>query len=222
MESLPNNSEKAQLDKKPVATRKVEQIEGSAAQHKPTFWKMLKASFIPENMTVMDVIADMVMPAIRDGMFDMASGTIDYIRSGVGGYPRYDRSRDPRSRNYRQTDYRSASTGSRYDRRYEDDHKQASSRASSYDDVVLYDTRNNKGEFVSGARRAAEVLSMCDDDIRQYGYCRVSDFLEHCKLPASPNGSDYNWGWANLDRATYKPVRGGAMMIMPEALHIED
>lgn len=222
MESLPNNSEKAQLEKKPVATRKVEQIEGAAAKHRPTFWKLLKASFIPENMTVTDVIADMVMPAIRDGIFDMASGTIDYIRSGIGGYPRYDRSRDPRSRNSNRTDYRGMSSGSRIDRRYDDERKQSSRSGSSYDDVFLEDTHNSRGEFISGARRAADVLSMCDEDIRQYGYCRVSDFLEHCKIPPSPNGSDYNWGWANLDRATYKPVRGGAIMIMPEALHIED
>ena len=221
MESLPNNSEKAQLEKSTAPNRKIEQIDGAAAKHRPTFWKMLKASFIPENMTIMDVVSDMIMPAIRDGIFDMASGTIDYWRSGIGGYPRYDRGRDSRSRNYGRTDYRGASTGSRIDRKYEDS-RQVSNHTSSYDDVFLEDYRNERGEFISGARRAADVLAMCDDDIRHYGYCRVSFFLEHCKLSPSPNGSDYNWGWANLDRATYKPVRGGAVLIMPEALHIED
>lgn len=221
MESLPNNSEKAQLEKKSAASRKIEQIDGAAAERRPTFWKMLKASFIPENMTIMDVVSDMIMPAIRDGIFDMASGTIDYWRSGIGGYPRYDRARDPRSRGYSsRTDYRSASTG-RGGRRYEEERSSVSGR-SSYDDVFLKDYRNDRGEFISGARRAADVLAMCEDDIRHYGYCRVSFFLEHCKLSPSPNGSDYNWGWANLDSATYKPVRGGAILVMPEALEIED
>ena len=169
----------------------------------------------------MDVVSDMIMPAIRDGIFDMASGTIDYWRSGIGGYPRYDRARDPRSRGYSsRTDYRSASSG-RGGRRYEEERSSVSGR-SSYDDVFLKDYRNERGEFISGARRAADVLAMCEDDIRHYGYCRVSFFLEHCKLSPSPNGSDYNWGWANLDSATYKPVRGGAILVMPEALEIED
>ena len=158
MESLPNNSESAQLEKKPIATRKVEQIEGTAAKHRPTFWKMLKASFIPENMTIMDVVTDMIMPAIRDGIFDMASGTIDYWRSGIGGYPRYDRARDPRSRGGR-TDYRGISSGSRIDHRYDDRRQETVSKASSYDDVFLEDTRNDRGEFISGARRAAVCAS---------------------------------------------------------------
>lgn len=221
MESLPNNSEKALAEKKQSTTRTIERIEGVQAQHRPTFWKMLKASFIPENMTFLDVVADMIMPAIRDGVFDIISGSVDYWRSGVGGYSSYERRRtsrgvDPRNR----TDYRGISS-SRIDRKYEEDRRP--SGKSSYDDIFIPDGRDRNGRFLSGARIAEEVIAMCKDDIRsEYRVCRVSDFLEHCNLSPSPNGSDYNWGWTNLDSATVKPVRGGAVIYMPDALQIED
>ena len=222
METIPNNSESAQAEKKQIVTRQLEQIEGSPARHRPTFWKMLKSSFIPESMTFMDIVSDMIMPAIRDGVFDIISGSVDYWRSGVGGYSNYQRRRDGRSSSVRtnDTDYRKFSN--RIDRKYGDDRRNVSASRSSYDDIYIEDSRDKDGRFISGARRAEEILAMCNDDIRDYNYCRVSDFLEHCKISPSPNGSDYNYGWANLDRATYKSVRGGAIIIMPEALPIED
>ena len=221
MESLPNNSEKALSEKKPIQTRKVERIEGAAAQHRPTFWKMLKSSFIPENMTFLDVVADMIMPAIRDGVFDIISGSVDYWRSGVGGYSNYDRGRRfDRSASSRNQGTRYDRV-SRMDRKYDDDRARSSGK-SSYDDIFIPDGRDRNGRFVSGARRAEEVIAMCNDDIRDYNVCRVSDFLEHCGLSPSPNGSDYNWGWTNLDRAMPKPVKGGAVIFMPDALQIED
>ncbi len=219
MESIPNNSETAQSEKKQIATRKVEQIEGAPARHRPTFWKMLNSSFIPENMTIMDVVSDMIMPAIRDGVFDIISGSVDYWRSGVGGYSNYQRRRDSRGGRSTQTDYNRIS---RIDNKYDDRRTANTSARSSYDDIFVPDSRDNSNRYVSGARRAEEILAMCNDDIRDYGYCRVSDFLDHCRIPQSPNGSDYNYGWANLDRATYRNVRGGAVICMPEALQIED
>lgn len=222
MESIPNNSESAQKEKQ-IEKREISKIEGTPARHRPTFWKMLKNSFGIDTMTPGEVVTNVVIPSIRDGLFDVLLGSIEYIRSGSGGYSHYDPRKGKRTNGIRtqMTDYRGISQGS--PNRLSDDRRaQSLSGRSSYDDIFISDYRDEAGRFISGARRAQEVLSMCYEDIYKYNYCRVSDFLNHCNIPPSPNGSDYNWGWANLDDATYKTVKGGAIICMPTALQIED
>lgn len=220
MESLPNNSEKALAEKK--LDRKVEKIEGGAARHRPTFWKMLKSNFIPENLTFMDVVSDMVMPAIRDGIFDIISGSIDCWRGSVGSNSYYRNARRPGSVNGVRTQANPVNYNkvSRIGQQYEK--PQIQQQVSSYDDIFLPDIKTEDGRFISGVDRAKEVIAMLDDDLARYQVARVYDLFEHCGLPSSPNGSDYNYGWINLDAAGYKAVRGGAVLIMPKAMPIQD
>ena len=208
------------MEKSSVEPRKVRRIEGEAAKHRPTLWKMFKSNFKPEELTFMDIMSDMIMPAIRDGIFDIMVGTIECWRGGVGGtsYRRPSSRISSQSVRTQATNYnRISSRDDRINRNYA-----ARSNLTSYDDIFLEDVWLDDNTFVSGVNRAKEVIKMMDEDLARFDKVRVSDFLDHCGISSSPNGSDYNYGWVNIDQVTYKPAKGGAYMIVPRAMLLED
>lgn len=225
MESLPNNSESARIaDKKPPISQ-AEKIEGISASHRPTFWRMLKNSIIPENMTVRDVIQDIVVPAIRDSIFDIATSSLDYWRGGVGSTSYIRRNDNRRVNNSVATRIVSGSTNYNRVSRISQNYEKPVIAAPSYDDIFIkdgYEMRNGKQVFVSGSVKAQKIIAQLDDDIAKYQVARVSDLFKYCGLSPSPNGSDFNYGWTNLDAAGCKPERGGALLVLPEAMMIED
>lgn len=223
MEKLPNNSETANKPvTKPPINQNAEKIEGISASHRPTFWRMLKSSLIPENMTPMDLVQDVVIPSIRDGIFDILISSIDHWRGGVGGSSVITNNR--RINGSVATRISSGSTNynkiSRIGQTYEKTQVVVSS--PSYDDIFIKDGVDKNGKFVSGVVRAQTVIAQLDDDISRYQVARVSDLFKYCGLSPSPNGSDFNWGWTNLDSAGYEPKKGGALLVLPEAMQIED
>ena len=220
MESLPNNSEKALANQRPMSERKVEKIEGVNAVHKPTFFKMVRDSFIPKDVDNAGsyILSEMIVPGIRDGVFDIIMGIFDYWRSGVGGYSRRSTGRfsnnpGPRTQATR-TDY---NRGSRFSSR---DYDRPVMEASSYDDIFLPDGVDRDGRSISGVVKAQKVIAQLEDDLREYGVARLSDMFSYCGI--TPEHTDCNFGWVNLDRAGCKPVRGGAVLILPKALQIMD
>ena len=218
---LPNNSEKAlSVSRKPE--RQIEKIDGINARHRPTFGKMIRDSFVPQDVDNAGtyILSEMIVPGIRDGVFDIILGIIDYWRGGVGGYSRRSSRNNvgPGSRNH--TDYnRASSGGSRFAQNYD---SRPSGPISSYDDIFLADGEDRQGRFISGVCKAEMVIAQLKEDADQYGVARLSEMLQYCGLSSSPNGSDYNYGWVNLDQAGYRRIRGGAILILPKALPIEE
>jgi len=221
MEKLPNNSDSANNKQKPSINTNVNKIDGISASHRPTFLKMLKTSIFPENMTVMDLVQDVVVPAIRDGMFDILMSSIDHWRAGVGGSSMI-RTGTRINGNVatRITSGTNYNRISRISQNYEK--PQVIVTAPTYDDIFIEDGVDKNGKFMSGAVRAQLVIAQLDDDIAKYQVARVSDLFKYCGLSPSPNGSDFNYGWTNLSEAGYKPCRGGVRLVLPEAMQIDD
>lgn len=219
MSELPNNSEKALNSRPPEKRNAVVQRE---VQHRQTLGKMLRDSFIPKDVEHAGeyILKDMIVPGLRDGVFDILMGILDMWRGGVagGGYRRSfgGYSGVPRIHQQQQKDYNQVSRiGSRNDRTYD-----VNRSVKSYDDIVIPDYPPSEGGMRRAEQEAEAVIAELKDTIRGYGVARVSDLREACKESSTP--SEYNYGWTNLDNAGYDRVRGGWLLILPKAMPIDN
>lgn len=228
MESLPNNSEKAKNEAK-IEAREVKRIAGPPARVKNSFWKMFKNGIIPENMAVSDLVQNIVMPGICDGVFNIATNIINCWRSSVSSNSIYENL--PRN-SFLRSGIRTQSTNTPYNRISTAGGVQTArpekrtTRVSDYEKIFFEDcyveSEDGSKTFMGGYDRAKQVLMMLDTDLADYNCARVSNLLEHSGLPTSPNGSDYYWGWVNLDQARIDPAPGGAVLYMPKAIMIDN
>jgi len=203
MESLPNNSGK---DVVKVPEHRVEKVVKGEVKRRQTFGKMIRDSFVPADVENAGsyILSDMIVPGIRDGVFDILRGILDYWSGGVGG-PR----RHPGSRIAQKYDYNNRyNSRARINAGGPPESSQSVSRFS-YDDIV-----------VPSLQEAEEVIASMKDIIRMYQVVRVADLFDLVGVTGSY--TDNNFGWVNLDRASYQRVSGGWLLIFPKAMPIED
>lgn len=213
---FPNNTEKAKLEQNAQLPeeKRPEKSPIANARHRPTFFKMVRDCWIPKDVDNAGqyILSEMVMPGIRDGVFNIIYGIIDYWQAGVGG-------KSGRSRNnftsaskptrISQTDYnRPSRIGQNYDR-------QPALVTSSYDDIFIPDDENEKGSV-----KAERILACLRDDLRKYHKVSIADYCEYCGITSVP--SDHYYGWVNLDRAGQRWSPGGAIIIMPATIQFDD
>lgn len=223
MESLPNNSgshpERSNVPKK----------QDNGVSHRPTLGKLIRSAFVPEDVENAGsyILSEMIIPSIRDGVFDIIQGMVDYWRTGVGGYS-FRSSGGNRINtgggnklNTQKTNYNKMSQGG-----VSPATRQAGGdKISSYEDLFLedmdvVDEATGRTKRITGVSRAISCLEDCRDDIRAYNRCTVADLYQH--LNQTPNFTDWNYGWVNLDNAGWKAGRGGAWLILPKALPIDE
>lgn len=222
MESLPNNS--GTPANRSSNQSNVPNKPSNGVSHRPTFMKLIRDSFVPSDVENAGsyILSEMIIPSIRDGVFDIIQGMVDYWRTGVGGYSfRGNRINTGNKLNTQKTDYHGMFKGGNSPAT----RGNTAERPSSYEDLFLedidiFDETTQTRKRITGISRAANCLEDCRDDIRRYGKCTVADLYEHLKQ--TPNFTDYNYGWVNLDNAGWKSARGGAWLVMPKALPIDD
>ena len=210
---LPNNSDKAlsevheKVVNKPVISTK--------AKHRATFGKLLRQTFIPEDVSDAKdyILADIVMPAMKNGIFDTIMNIVDYWRGGGGSYRRPGAVSAPRPRLGSQYDYsaRSRSTQTRQE--------PAAAIRYSYDDIIIEDYPSNQGGSAKSRADAEAVLVSMQSTIDRYTIVRISDLYDFVGLTSA--STDYNYGWANLEGATVRRVNGGWMLVLPKPMPIE-
>lgn len=224
MESLPNNSGNPNNRE---TQKNVPDTPRNGVSHRPTFIKLVRDAFVPSDVENAGsyILSEMIVPSIRDGVFDIVQGMVDYWRTGVGGYSRRVSGRVNTGDKLmtQKQNYTSYSKQSRISQNYAN--VPTADRPSSYEDLFLedidiIDDATGAHERVTGVARAINCLEDCRDDIRKYGRCRISDLYEH--LQQTPKYTDYSYGWVNLDDAGWKAGRGGAWLIMPKALPIDE
>ena len=200
---LPNNSEKALAANQ--TEHRVEKVVKGEVKRRQTFGKMIRDSFVPEDVENAGtyILSEMVVPGIRDGVFDILMGIIDYWRGGVGGTSRRRSGNSQPSRIRSMYDYGSKFRGGVQEPR------EVRTSKYCYDDIV-----------VGSRAEAEEVLASLKDIIRVYSVARVADLFD--LVGVSGSYTDNNFGWTNLDNADYKRVSGGWLLIFPKAMPIED
>lgn len=210
---LPNHSDKAlsenheKVVNKPVVSTKV--------KHRTTMGKLLRQTFIPEDVSDAKeyILSDIIMPAMKNGIFDTVMNIIDYWRGGGGSYRKSTNVGAPKSRIGQMYDYssRSRNTPSRQE-------PVVSSRYS-YDDIVIEDYPASQGGSAKSRADAEAVLVSMQNAIDRYTVVRISDLYDFVGLTGTP--SDYNRGWTNLNGATCRRVSGGWLLVLPEPMPID-
>lgn len=212
---VPNNSDKAlseshqeRVVNKPVVSTKV--------RHHTTFGKLLKQTFIPEDVTDAKdyILSDIVMPAMKNGIFDTIMNIVDYWRGGGGSYrrpgsigvsrPRIGQQYDYSSRSHIGAPRQEALPASRY----------------SYDDIVIDDYPSDQGGSAKARGDAEAVLVSMQNVIDRYSVVRISDLFDFVGLTGS--SADYNYGWTNLNGSTVHRVSGGWHLILPKPMPIDN
>lgn len=205
MESLPNNAEKA-VSKQPE--KRVDKVVKSEVKHRQTFGRMIRDSFVPADVENAGsyILENMLVPGIRDGVFNILRSILDYWSGGVGGPRMTTNNNGPRVSRVNQFDY-----GNRFKKNAGGPPESSSTpnQRYAYDDLV-----------VGTLQEAEEVLASLKDIIRVYQVARVADLFDLVGVTGSY--TDNNFGWTNLDRASYQRVSGGWLLIFPKAMPIDD
>ena len=202
MENLPNNSGKTS----PSTTheKRVEKVVKGEVKRRQSFGKMVRDSFIPEDVENAGsyILSNMIVPGIRDGFFSVLRGILDYWSGGVGG-PKFTTSSGIRTQKY--------SYNQLYNRRNAAPPESSSTPAQryAYDDII-----------VPTIAEAEEVIAALKDIIRVYQVARVADLFDLVGVTGSY--TDNNYGWPNLDRAGYQRVAGGYLLTFPKAMPIDE
>ena len=213
---FPNNSEKAlaEATEKRVQNNKV--ISGKVKHH-TSMSKLLRQTFIPEDVSnARDyILADLVMPAIKNGIFDTVLNIIDYWRGGGGTYRRTNTSAPARYPGAQQTSY-----NNRYAPRVSSGPVEPVQQKYSYDDIVIEDYPPADGGSARAKADAEAILVCMQNAIDQYSVARVTDLFEFVGISAAP--ADYNYGWTNISNAYTKRVSGGWLLVFPKAMFIDN
>ena len=211
---LPNNSEKALAESNENKVVNHPVVSGKV-KHRTTMGKLLRQTFIPEDVSDAKdyILADIVMPAMKNGIFDTIMNIVDYWRGGGGSYRRPGNVSAPKSRIGQMYDYgsRSRTTPAR---------AEVPASRYSYDDILIEDYPTNMGGSAKARADAEGVLVSMQSTIDRYGVVRISDLYDFVGLTGTPN--DYDYGWTNLTGSTVKRVMGGWILVLPKPMPIDN
>lgn len=148
------------------------------------------------------IVSDTIIPAIRNLIYDMATGALDMSLFGGNGGPR--RRDKNKTRSY--VSYQGYYTGDRRDR-VSDRREQTKSR-SNMNDIVF----ESRGE-------AEEVLTSMIDVIEEYGQVTVANLYELVGMTGE--FTDNRYGWTNLASAKVNRVRDGYIIDLPRPVVLD-
>lgn len=216
---IPNNSDAAKAKQVPAEAEHVvnKPVVSGKVRHRTTMGKLLRQTFIPEDVSDAKdyILTDIVMPAMKNGIFDTITNIIDYWRGGGGSYRRPTNVSAPRSRISQQYDYNRVSRTNTQQRE-----TPAPAARYSYDDIVIDDYPPSQGGSAKARADAEGVLVCMQSTIDRYSVVRISDLYDFVGLTGTP--ADYDYGWTNLNGANVRRVSGGWLIVLPKAMPIDN
>lgn len=144
------------------------------------------------------IFSDVIVPTLRDGLFDVISGGLSMI---LYGDSRSARRGSRSSGNY--VNYSSYSSSSKKERP-----KPVSSNKFAYNDII-FETRSD----------AVDVKETMEDILDRFNVVSVADYYELAGLDSS--FTDQKYGWKNLDGVTLARDIDGYKLRMPPATMID-
>lgn len=191
MDEYKTNSHKS---KAKAEEKKIEKIvTGRVTSKKKSGFRKFTDLLVPEDMDSVKsyILLDVVIPTIRDGLFD-AVRTILYGGKGGHGKP----SSKVQYRSYYDSNRRDGAASVKNRNDYD------------YNDITLDD----RGE-------AEEVLMRMDELLDTYGVVSVADFYDLVGVVG--NYTDGKYGWTNLRNASVVRGRDGYKIRLPKALPLD-
>lgn len=207
---FPGNSQNVTGDQKKVEKKIEKVITGEVIQKPKPIAKRFKGIFFGGEFksAMRYVVSDVIIPAIRNTIFDVAIRGSERVIYGEKGQRRYGGSiNDPRRPHF---SYNQISTPPK----------------SQYRSTILPDTtpsysqqqgrgRRPEGQdIVIVSREEAElVLEAMVDILEKYDEVSVADLNELLGLPSAH--IDNKWGWTNLGRSGIRQIREGYLLELP-------
>ena len=208
MDELPGNSKRAKMTPESMESSRDNEknvqsvITNAAIRRKKPLGKRLNETFFGGNIqnVIPWVMAEVVMPAIKDTLADAASQTIERMLFGEsrGG------SRRPRSSFSGSP--REFVSYNRFADAPKEDRREISRRSRS---------RHDFDEIVLATRVEAEtVLNRLDDLIRRYEEATVADLYDLVEIRG--DYTDDKWGWKSIQGARPVRIRDGYLLDLPK------
>lgn len=202
-ESLMPKSMRSKADTPAPRAKKV--VQGEVRIRKPGFRRLLKEIFLAEDVGSIReyIIWDRLVPAFRDGLYDVVIGTIGMMLYGkvIGGKkPRF------ASRSNRDWDPNVQFSYDRADDR----------RVRIRKDDPYYERRSSNSVeeiAVESITDAQAVLSELVNYMSQYDRVPVSAYYDAFGVTGKRLWTDEKWGWTSLADASIVPARGGGYTI---------
>jgi hypothetical protein len=215
MQDFPGNSQRAKTraeDPVPEDRPKIERVTtAEARRRKRGLGRQFKETFIggTAKMAVEYMVTDVVVPAIRDTLFDALQGGLDRLIYGEGrrrgapptGATGYSNVGHVAYNRMNTSSARPASTTRSLSRK---------SRA-----------KHDFGELVIASRvEADEVLDRMYETLSRHEVVYVADLYEMTGIDSSH--TDYKWGWTSLRGARVGRLRtGGYLLDLPEPIALD-
>ena len=183
-----------------TSEKKVEKIvNGVVKSKKKTGFGKFRDAIISEDAENVKsyILLDVVIPALKKGIFDTITNGLDMVLYGENG------------RNRR----RGNSSTVSYNRYYDDERRRSrpsmrSDQRYSYDDIIL----ESRGE-------AEEVLARMDELIDTYEVVSVADLYDLVGIQG--RHTDNKYGWTSMRAASVVRTRDGYMLKLPKALPLD-
>lgn len=177
-------------------------IKGAVTEHKKTLSERIANTFVatkPKDVASY-VLNEFVVPTMKKLVWEAISNGAYYMINGTA------------NRNPRFPQQPNVSNYTPYSRVYVDRGQPVDPYAPRYD-TRQYDYR----DLTFNSREdAADVLWRLRDDIRQYGCAPVANYLEYAGV--TPDYTDHNYGWYNLETSDVIAVPGGYKIRFPRAV----
>lgn len=188
-------------------------ITGTVVKRKKPLGKRFMETFISDDIVNVKsyIIHDILVPAAKDTVADIAQGIMDAFRSGLEvalfGEERSSRNRKSGNRK----EYVSYNSMSSRDKDKRDDRRDISTKnraRHNFDDIIF----NTRGE-------AEEVRSHLVDLIIDYGVASVADLYDLVGITGS--FTDNKYGWEDLSTARISRSGGGYVIVLPKAILLD-
>lgn len=197
-EVYPSNSHKSKEEKR-VVQKKI--VKGTVKRKEPSLGQKVRDEIFPEDhdSVFTYVLYDVLIPAAKDVLYDLVTGSIEVLLGGKGSSSR-DKKRD-NNRSY--VSYNS----------YYDNDRRSSRRSERR-------SRYQMDELIFNSKREAElILDKMLDILEDYEVVTVGDFYE--MIGEKTNHMDYKWGWDNLRSAKVERTRDGYYLRLPRCVAID-
>lgn len=204
MESNPNrpnleikpNSDKSKSEH--VARTPV--VTGNVTSRKTSLGKKFADTFFSDDISNVKhyILFDVLIPGIRDGLYDIFSGSLSMMFYGDSGRRSAHGQSKSKAGYVNYSSYSSSKPKS----------KSTVNSVYSYNDII-FDTRED----------ANEVKFTMQDILEKYGMVTIADFYE--LSGEESDFTDQKYGWFNLDNMTLVRDRDGYKIKMPKAVPLD-
>lgn len=213
MDEFPGNSNKQKEEKtQPKSQEKVVEkvIKGEILQKKKSFGSKMKEVFIGGDSRSVGqyLLGEVLIPTIRDMLFDMLSMGSERMIYGDQRSPRRSSRSEP------------GRPKISYNNMYEPRGRRESRGMLPGESrrVALKDSLHET--IFRSKEDATDVIDGLAEIIDKYGYAQMSDFKKMIGIPSTY--VDDNWGWTNINYAEVRQVREGWLVNLPDVEPLSD